>query len=159
MPAVQDTPPHRCSTGVQNAPMQSLSRFRPFRVESPTLAKSCLTVAVCVVMAACAVLGAEQTIFDLSTYPEQYQGKTVKVKCQTITRFAGGFFCDDGTTAQEDVVQIDPDSVDKDALRYLKTRCNEPSVQCSASVTGRFEASEYGDFYIRNATFKFTTAK
>jgi len=110
-------------------------------------------------MAACSVLDAGQTIFDLSTYPQQYQGKTVKVKCQTITRFAGGFFCDDGTTAQEDVVQIDSDSVDKDSLRYLKTRCNEPKAQCSGSVTGRFDASEYGDFYIRNATLKFTTVK
>ena len=108
-------------------------------------------------MVACA--GPEQTVFDLSTYPEQYQGKMVKVKCQTITRFAAAFFCDDGTTAQEDALQIDSDSVDKDSLRYLKNHCNEPSAQCSGSVTGKFEASQYGDFYIRDATFKFTKGK
>jgi hypothetical protein len=129
-----------------------------FRVESPARAKGCLTVAMCVVMVACAVLQAEQTIFDLSTYPQQYQGKTVKVKCRTISRFAGAFFCNDGTSG-EDVVEIDPDSVDKDSLRYLMTRCNEPSAQCSGSVTGRFEASEFGNFYIRDATFKFTNRK
>ncbi len=143
---------------MQNAPVHSLSCFQPFRVESAARAKGCLTVAVCVVMVACDVLHAEQTIFDLSTYPQQYQGKTVKVKCRTISRFAGAFFCNDGTSG-EDVVEIDPDSVDKDSLRYLKTRCNEASAQCSGSVTGRFEASEYGDFYVRDATFKFTNGK
>ena len=115
-------------------------------------------VAVCVVMVACDVLQAEQTVFDLSTYPQQYQGKTVKVKCQKINRFAGAFFCEDGTTP-EDVVEIDSDSVDKDALRYLKAHCNDPSAQCRGSVTGRFEASKYGDFYIRDATLKFTNGK
>ncbi len=138
--------------------MHSLYLFQPFRVELLALAKGCLTVAVCIVMAACAVLDAEQQIFDLSTYPQQYQGKTVKVKCQKINRFAGAFFCEDGTTP-EDVVEIDPDSVEKDSLRYLKAHCNEPSAQCSGSVTGRFEASEFGDFYIRDATFRFTNGK
>jgi hypothetical protein len=137
--------------------MRSLSLFPPFRVESLARGRACLPVAACVVMVACA--GPEQTVFDLSTYPEQYRGKTVNVKCRTITRFAAAFFCDDGTTAQEDAIQIDSDSVDKDSLRYLKSHCNEPSAQCHGSVTGRFEASEYGDFYIRNATFKFTKSK
>jgi hypothetical protein len=109
-------------------------------------------------MVACAVFQAEQTIFDLSTYPGQYQGKTVKVKCLTISRFAGAFFCNDGTSG-EDVVEIDPDSVDQDSLRYLRARCNEASAQCSGSVTGRFEASEFGNFYIREATFKFTNGR
>jgi hypothetical protein len=99
-----------------------------------------------------------ETIFDLSTYPQQYQGKTVEVKCRTISRFAGGFFCDDGTSGG-DVVEIDPDSVEKSSLRYLMTRCNEPSSQCSGSVTGRFEASEFGNLYIRDASFKFTKGK
>jgi hypothetical protein len=109
-------------------------------------------------VAACAVLDAEQTIFDLSTYPQQYQGKTVKIKCQTISGFAGAFFCNDGTSGG-DILEIDPDSVDKDSLQYLRTRCNEPSAQCSGSVTGRFEASDFGDFYIRDATFKFTNRR
>jgi hypothetical protein len=125
---------------------------------SAARAKACLTVAVCVVMVACDVLRAEQTVFDLSTYPQQYHGKTVKVKCQKINRFAGAFFCEDGTTP-EDVLEVDPDSVDQDALRYLKAHCNDASAQCAGSVTGRFEASEYGDFYIRDATFKFTNRK
>ena len=106
-------------------------------------------------MVACSIFQAEQTVFDLSTYPQQFQGKTVKVKCQKVNPFAAAFFCDDGTTP-EDVLEIDPDSVDKDSLRYLKAHCNEPSAQCSGSVTGRFEMSKYGDIYIRDATFKFT---
>lgn len=135
------------------------SYFMPFRDESPARAKGCLTVAVCAVIAGCALVDSEQTIFDLSTYPQQYQGKTVKVKCQTISSgFAGAFFCDDGTSGG-DAVEIDPDSVDKDSLRYLKTRCNEPVAQCRGSVTGKFEANEFGDLYIRDATFNFTKGK
>jgi hypothetical protein len=83
----------------------------------------------------------------------------VKVKCQTISRFAGAFFCNDGTTLGEDAVEIDPDSVDKDSLRYLMSHCNDPSAHCSGSVTGTFEAGESGDFYIRDATFKFNKSK
>jgi hypothetical protein len=105
-----------------------------------------------------ALAASAETIFDLSTYPQQYQGKTVKVKCRIIARFAGGFFCDDGTSGG-DVVEIDPDSVDKDSLRYLMARCNEPSAQCSGSVTGRFQPSEFGNLYIRDATFRFTKGK
>jgi hypothetical protein len=115
-------------------------------------------VAVCVILVACDVFQAEQTVFDLSTYFQQYQGKTVKVKCQKINRFAGAFFCEDGTTP-EDVLEIDSDSVDKDDLRYLKAHCNDASAQCSGSVTGKFEANEYGDFYIRDATFRFTNGR
>ena len=109
-------------------------------------------------MAACDVLQAEQSIFDLTTYSQQYQGKTVKVRCQKINRFAAAFFCEDGTSP-EDVLQIDSDSVDKDDLRYLKAHCNDASAQCRGSVTGRFEANPYGDYYIRDATFRFTSAK
>jgi hypothetical protein len=115
-------------------------------------------IAVCLAMVACDVLQAEQSIFDLSTYPQQYQGKVVKVKCQRIHRFAAAFFCEDGTTP-EDVVQIDTDSVDKDALLYLKAHCNDASAQCRGSVTGRFEANDYGDFYIRDASFRFSNGK
>ncbi|MBV8209264.1 MAG: hypothetical protein JO133_04280 [Burkholderiaceae bacterium] len=132
--------------------------FSPQRAESPARAKACLTVAVCVVMVACGAFQAEQTVFDLSTYSQHFQGKTVKVKCQKINRFAAAFFCDDGTTP-EDVLEIDPDSVDKESLRYMTAHCNDASHQCSGSVIGRFEANEYGDFYIRNATFKFTNHK
>jgi hypothetical protein len=101
---------------------------------------------------------AAETIFDLSTYPQQYEGKTVKIKCRTIARFAGGFFCDDGSSGG-DVVEIDPDSVDKDSLKYLMAHCNEASAQCSGSVTGRFEPNKLGDLYIRDATFSFTKRK
>lgn len=138
--------------------MHFLSRFQRLRVVSRARARGCLTAAVCVVVVACGSLQAEQQIFDLSTYSQQFQGKTVKIKCQTITPFAGGFFCNDGTSNGE-VVQIEADSVDKDSLKYLKTHCNEPSAQCRGWVTGRFEASEYGDLYIRDATFKFTKGK
>lgn len=101
---------------------------------------------------------AAETIFDLSTYPQQYEGKTVKVKCRVIARFAGGFFCDDGSSGG-DVVEIDPDSVDKDSLKYLMAHCNEASAQCSGSVTGRFEPSKLGDLYIRDASFRFNKSK
>jgi hypothetical protein len=111
-----------------------------------------------IALSTAALAASAETIFDLSTYPEQYQGKTVKVKCRTISRFAGAFFCNDGTSG-EDVVEIDSDSVDKVSLRYLMTSCNEPSAQCSGSVTGKFQATEYGDLYIRDATLKFNKGK
>lgn len=104
-----------------------------------------------IALSTAAFAASAETIFDLSTYPQQYQGKTVKVKCQKISHFAGGFFCDDGTSGG-DVVEIDLDSVEKSSLKDLTTRCNEPSAQCSGSVSGRFEANEFGNLYIHDAT-------
>ena len=139
--------------------MPGISCVQPYHAELPARARASLTVAVaCFVLAACDALQAEQTVFDLSTYPKEYQGKTIKLKCRKINPFAGAFFCEDGTTPV-DVVQIDSDSVDKDSLRYLKAHCNDASAQCSGSVTGRFDASEYGDFFIRDATFSFIHGK
>ena len=111
-----------------------------------------------IALSTAAFAASAETIFDLSTYPQQYQGKTVKVKCQTISRFAGAFFCNDGTSGG-DVVEIDPDSVEKDSLRDLMTHCSEASAPCSGSVNGRFEASESGNLYIREATFRFTKSR